>query len=139
MKMPMVSSDECRRSRKVVCLKLPNTNYGSAAAVELSMLESGLLAIQKKLKAKIFIVNISEVDRLGAAFLGALVRVNGNLKSVGCKLVVCGDRFELLRTTFLNRVIPTFDDVSAAKEFLRDGHPTADEFRQSANVSGTKC
>ena len=93
---------------------LPETNYGSLEEAPLRHARRQLSLLADDMDATFLILDLSSVERFGAALLGSLVEVAKRLREREKQLVVCGDRLGFCRLANLHSLFPVLDCLKDA-------------------------
>jgi anti-anti-sigma regulatory factor len=98
-------------------VRLAAADYGSLNASGVHGLFDRLSLAVRRSAARAVILDLSDVQMPGAAFLGRLPQLCDELAATAQQLIVCGDRHQLARTCRLHEVFPVLQDVSAALDW----------------------
>lgn len=93
---------------------LPETDYGPRNEVGAGIAHDLLAACGKQMSMTFLVLDFSPVRRLSAAFLGRLALVALRQRARRKWLVICGDRWDLVGRTHIDRIMPCFATRNAA-------------------------
>lgn len=87
---------------------LSEARLGATNEIEVGRTCEKLNAMANALQSSSLIVDLARASQIGAAFLGRLVQIAVRLRDRGRRLVICGDRWNLVGVTRLDRLMRSF-------------------------------
>ena len=102
------------READVLIAVLPPLDFGSLHEPNIACVRVTLLRLASRLRSRFLIVEFAGDCQFGAAFLGCLVQVAAALRGRDRRLVVCADRWGVLRRARLDLLFPVLEDQTAA-------------------------
>jgi anti-anti-sigma regulatory factor len=93
------------------------SQFGSDAPRKIDHLRRELLLVARGCESQNIIIDLTQVQRYGAWFLGMLVGLAKCLRKSGKRLIVCGERFGLIHIFRLDQLIPSLPTVAQALDW----------------------
>lgn len=110
-------------------IELPEANYGSSNTDLLDQLTIELWQTVEQWPGRPVIVDLQNVVNSGAALLGILASFSKRVRESDGVFYACGDKYHMLKLSWMDCLIPTFESRGKALEMLR--HETLVESNSS--------